>query len=204
MFTEQQLAAAVRCPIARATRWHPHLRSAMQRFGISTRARTAAFLAQLGHESGGLSRIEENLNYSGGRLLQVFERHFTVQQAQAYAHKPERIGSRVYASRMGNGDERSGDGYRYRGRGPIQITGADNYRWIGDLLGLPLLDQPDLLLELEHGAASAAAYWRGRGLNALADAGDILGMTKKINGGRHGLADRTDRWNGAKAALGVD
>lgn len=203
MFTEQQLAAAARCPIARATRWHPHLSRAMQRFGISTRARAAAFIAQLGHESGGLLRVEENLNYSADRLLQVFERHFTVDQARAYARQPARIANRAYANRMGNGDERSGDGYRYRGRGPIQITGADNYRWMGELLGLPLLERPDMLLEPEHGAASAAAYWRGRGLNALADAGDIVGMTKKINGGRTGLADRTDRWNGAKAALGV-
>lgn len=203
MFTEQQLAAAVRCPIARATRWHPHLRSAMQRFGISTHARAAAFLAQLGHESGGLFRVEENLNYSASGLLTEFERHFTVQQAQDYAHEPDRIGGRVYAGSMGNGDEATGDGYRYRGRGPIPIKGADNYRWIGELLGLPLLDHPDLLIELEHGAASAAAYWRGRGLNALADAGDILGMTRQINRGRRGLADRTARWNGAKAALGV-
>lgn len=175
----------------------------MQRFGITTAARAAAFIAQLGHESAGLSRIEENLNYNAGRLLEVFPSHFTPGTAADYARQPERIANRVYANRMGNGNESSGDGWRFRGRGLIQITGRDNYVWIGSMLDLPLAEQPQLLLDLDLAAASAAAYWRGRGLNALADAGDIVGITRRINGGRHGLADRTDRWHGARAALGV-
>ena len=210
MFTETQLAAAVQCPTARAVRWLPHLQKAMQRFGITTARRAAAFLAQLGHESAGLSRIEENLNYSAGRLLEIFPKHINAGEAASFARQPERLANRVYANRMGNGKESSGDGWKFRGRGPIQVTGRENYRWIGTMLGVSLEDQPGLLLDLEFGAASAAAFWRGKGLNAVADAGDILSMSCKVNFCTVklprvpvGLADRIERTKRANAALGV-
>lgn len=210
MFTDQQLAQAVSCPIGRAARWAPHLKAAMQRFGITTARRAAHFLAQIGHESAGLSRVEENLSYSAARLLEVFPTHFNRVTAVEYARQPERIANRVYARRMGNGDERSGDGWRYRGRCPIQLTGRDNYRRMGELLGLPLLDMPQLAIETDTGALIAAAWWRENGLNALADADDVLAVSRRINCGTvrttrvpNGLADRIERTKRAKAALGV-
>lgn len=210
VLTDAQLAAAVQCPIARASRWRPHLQRSMTRFGIVTKLRAACFLGQLGHESIGLARIEENLNYSAARLLEVFDTYFTRESAQAYARQPERIANHVYAERMGNGDEASGDGWRYRGRSPIHLTGRKNYAWIGELISLPLLEQPSLALELSVSADIAAAYWRGSGLNTLADDNDILGLSRKVNLGTvnttrtpNGLADRIERTKRAKAALGV-
>lgn len=210
MITEAQLASAVQCPLSRASLWLLPLQLAMARHGITTKLRAAFFLGQLGHESLSLSRTEENLNYSAQRLLEVFERYFTKANVGTYARQPQKIANRVYANRMGNGDELSGDGWRYRGRCPIQLTGLDNYRWLGGLTGLPLVDQPDTALELQAGADIAAAYWQGTGLNALADANDVLGVSRKINFGTvqttktpHGLADRIERTKRAKAALGV-
>lgn len=202
MFTDAQLAAAVQCPTARAARWLPHLVRAMSRFDINTRHRAACFLGQLGHESLGLSRIEENLNYSVGRLTEVFPSHFTVDQAREYARNPEAIANRVYGGRMGNGAERSGDGWRYRGRSPIQLTGKTNYALIGGIISQPLVEQPGLALELGVGADIAAAFWHNKGLNTLADSCDIAGITRRINGGRIGLADRVARTQRALAALG--
>lgn len=182
----------------------------MTRFGITTKLRAACFLGQLGHESSSLARIEENLDYSAARLLEVFAGYFTRATAAAYAHQPERIASRVYANRMGNGDEASGDGWRYRGRSPIQLTGRDNYAWLSELTGLPLLTQPDLALAPQAGTDIAAAYWRSMGLNTLADANDVLGVSRKINLGTaktrrlpNGLTDRIARTKRAKATLGV-
>lgn len=210
MFTETQLAAAVQCPPARAVRWLSPLLRAMHRQGITTPRRAAHFLAQLGHESAGLSRLEENLNYSASRLLEVFEDHFSPTTAAQYAGQPERIGNRVYASSNGNGNESSGDGYRFRGRSPVHLTGRANYRWIGDLLSLPLEAQPDLATGVEVGADIAAAYWRGRGLNALADENDTLGVSRKLNLGRtdtrrlpNGWVDRAARTKRALAAFGL-
>lgn len=203
LFNEDQLAAAAQCRPARAARWYPHLITACVRFNISTRKRAAAFIAQIAHESAGLRRIEENLSYSAGRLLEVFPSYFTPDTARDCARQPEQIANTVYANRLGNGPARTGDGYRYRGRGLIQITGRNNYRWIGGLLGIPLEDQPALLIQLDYAAASAAAYWHGRGLNALADDSDIVGITRRINGGRNGLDDRIRRWRVAKDVLGV-
>ena len=116
---------------------------------------------------------------------------------------PERLASRVYASRMGNGDESSGDGYRYRGRGLIQLTGRDNYRLAASALHLPLLDQPELLTKPEHAARSAAWFWFSHGCNALADAGNFMAITKKINGGTNGYTDRCRYWARAKQALNI-
>lgn len=209
MLTDQQLAAAIGCPEARAARWSAPLQRAMTRCGITTLRRAVHFLAQIGHESAGLSRTEENLNYSAQRLLETWPRRFTPQQAAAYARQPQRIANRVYGGRMGNGPEASGDGWRYRGRSPIQLTGRNNYRAMAELTGLPLVDMPALAVEVEEGAQIAAAWWRANGLNTLADTGDILAVSRRVNLGTvettrtpNGLQDRIDRTRRAAAALG--
>lgn len=210
LFTETQLAAAVQCPRARAVRWHEPLMAAMHRRAITTPRRVAHFLAQVGHESAGLLRLEENLNYSASRLLEVFEDHFSPSSAALYAGQPERIGNRAYANRNGNGDEASGDGYRYRGRSPVHLTGRDNYRWIGELIGVPLEAEPDRAASVEVGADIAAAYWAGRGLNLLADGNDALAVSRKLNFGRtnttripNGWPDRAARTKAALRAFGI-
>lgn len=210
MFAESELAQALRCPPARAALWHPHLTRAMTRWGITTRLRASLFLAQIGHESLGLSKLEENLNYSAQRLLEVFPRHFNATTAAQYARRPAAIASRVYAGRLGNGDEASGDGWRFRGRSPVQLTHLGNYAWMQELTDLPLLENPDLALDIANGAELAAAWWQGSGLNTLADANDVLGISRKINLGSakskktpRGLQDRIARTGYAKAALGV-
>ena len=210
MFTDPQLAAAVGCPVARAARWTAPLYRAMTRCGITTRRRAVHFLAQIGHESAGLSRTEENLNYSAQRLREIWPSRFTAELAADYARKPERIANRVYAKRMGNGPESSGDGWRYRGRSPIQLTGRDNYTRMAEQTGLPLVDMPALAIEVEEGALIAATWWQANGLNVLADAGDILAVSRRVNLGTtkttrtpHGLQDRIDRTRRAAAALGV-
>lgn len=210
MFTDQQLARAVGCPVARAARWTAPLYRAMTRCGINTRQRAVHFLAQIGHESAGLSRTEENLNYNAQRLREIWPSRFTAAEAAVYARKPENIANRVYANRMGNRNEASGDGWKYRGRSPIQLTGRDNYRHMGELTGLPLLDMPALAIEVEEGALIAASWWQANGLNQLADTGDILVVSRKVNLGTattkrtpNGLQDRIERTRRAADALGV-
>ncbi|HEK0905465.1 TPA: glycoside hydrolase family 19 protein [Pseudomonas putida] len=193
--TEQQLLQIL--PNARpvAGIFVPALNRAMLRWKIDSRLRLAAFLAQVGHESGQLRNLVENLNYSAEALVRTWPSRFTAQNAGAYARQPEKIANRVYGGRMGNGQETSGDGWRYRGRGLIQLTGRDNYRAAGQALGLPLLEQPELLEQSEHASASAAWWWSQRGLNELADAGRIQDIGSIINTGQpgrvpHGAAER--------------
>ena len=211
MLTADQLQQAMRCPSVRAQRWHPALSAAMRKFGVSTPRRVAHFVAQLGHESLSLSRTEENLSYSSlPRLLEVFGHRLPPGTASQYLRQPEKLGNQVYAGRNGNGSVASGDGYRFRGRGPIQVTGRDNYRRAGILIGHPLEEQPALLIDVDVGAMAAAAYWQDNGLNALADVGDVLAVSRKINLGSaaskrtpEGLQDRIDRTRRALAILGV-
>ncbi len=210
MVTDAQLAAILACPPARAAAWGAALREAMRRYGINTPRRVAHFLAQIGHESAGLYRVSENLNYSGKRLLEIFPRHFSAESAAAYANRPEAIANRVYANRMGNGPEASGDGWRYRGRSPIQLTGRDNYAQMQHLTGLPLTAQPELAERIEAGAEIAAAWWRENGLNTLADRDDVLAVSRRINLGTartqrlpHGHADRAARTRRAHQILGA-
>lgn len=187
------------CP--RAGDWAAALCLAASEWEINTPRREAHFVAQVGHESAGLTRFEENLRYSAPRLLQVFPRHFPHADAAAiYASRPERIANRVYADRMGNGPEESGDGWRYRGRGPIQITGRDNYRLCGEALNMDLLARPDALLEPGPGSASAAWYFATRCLEA-ADRDDVSAVTRCVNGGTHGLAERAALTKRAFACL---
>jgi len=184
--TEQQLLQIL--PKARpvAGVFLPAINRAALRWKIDSRVRMAAFLAQIGHESGQLRSLVENLNYSAEALARTWPSRFTPQTASTYARQPEKIANKVYGGRMGNGPEASGDGARYRGRGLIQLTGRDNYRAAGLALGLPLEHQPELLEQAEHAAQSAAWWWSKHGLNELADAGRTQDIGSVINTGQPG------------------
>jgi putative chitinase len=190
VLSADELAEALGIPAPRAQEWADALNSAMDRFDIATPERQAGFLSQVGHESCLLTALSENLNYSATALLRVFPRHFDQDSAQAYQRNPEKIANRAYANRMGNGDEASGDGYRFRGRGLIQITGRANYQACGTALGQPLIDTPEMLEKPECAALSAAWFWASNGLNAIADRKDVAAMTQRVNGGTLGLDDR--------------
>ena len=170
-------------------------------FDINTPERIAAFIAQVGHESGNLRYAKENLNYSAEGLVKTFPKYFKDIDTTQYARNPEAIAGRVYANRMGNGDEESGDGWKYRGRGLIQLTGHDNYLNCGKGLDVDLINEPEYLETPDGAARSAGWFWNSRNLNALADAGDIKTMTKKINGGFIGLEDRIKHYNHALEVL---
>lgn len=191
----------------------PALNRAMARFDIGSPVRQAAFLAQVGHESAHLTKLSESLYYKDAvRVAKLFKYGFDlnrngqvdpaeVADAEGYLRNSEKLANRVYAGRMGNGPEASGDGYRYRARGLIGITGRDMYRLCGQALGLPLVEHPELLEQPEHAALSAAWYWWDRGLNELADAGLFDRITRVINGGNNGEADRRALWAVAKGVL---
>ena len=190
-------------PVARADELAALLLAAMERRSITTPARAAAYLGQLGHESGGFVRMEENLNYQWRALRRVFRRYYLTDiDAQMHHRKPVEIANRVYGGRLGNREP--GDGWRYRGRGFIQLTGRANYAEAGAALGLPLEDDPDRLLHNAEAAEVAAWWWQDRGCNALADAGDFEALTRRINGGLHGLEDRLTRWRKVRRAWGLD
>lgn len=179
------------------------LARAMGVFQINTPPRIAAFLAQIGHESGELRVLEENLNYRADRLLAVFPKYFSEKTAPAYARNPQSIASLVYANRMGNGSVASGDGWKYRGRGLIQITGHDNYAACGKAVGADLVADPDLLLQPHWAALSAAWFWATHGCNALADAGKFDAITQRINGGQTGAIQRRALWLKIKTVMVV-
>ena len=164
--------------------------------------RMAAFLAQVAHESGSFNFTKEGLNYSAQSLMKVWPKRFpTTAIANQYARKPEKIANKVYANRMGNGDEKSGDGYKFCGRGLIQLTGKDNYSRFAKSIG-KTLDETVAYLETPEGAvASAAWFWDANKLNIYADKGDFVGLTKRINGGTIGLADRKHHYDIALKAL---
>ena len=171
----------------------PALNRAMARYKIDSPVRVAAFLAQVGHESGQLRNLVENLNYSAEALVRTWPSRFTAVSAAACARQPEKIANIVYSGRMGNA--RPGDGWRYRGRGLIQLTGRANYAAAGAGLALPLEEKPELLEQPEHAAMSAAWWWSTHGLNELADAGRFQDIGSVINTGQpgrvpHGAAER--------------
>lgn len=208
LLTEAQLQACMpRCPSVPV--WVAVLNEAMNRFDINSGDRVAAFLAQVAHESGDCRRLEESLNYSAKRLVVVWPRRFkTLAAAEPYAGQPERLANLVYANRLGNGDIVSGDGWRFRGRGLVSLTGRGNYRAAGVALGLGFEERPDLLIAPLPAALAAAQFWSSRGLNELADNRidddddeDFVRISVIINGGRVGLADRRERWARAKVAL---
>lgn len=167
------------------------LANAMLQFGIDTPRRTAMFLAQILHESMMLRATVENLNYSEQTLVRVFGKYFDRNTAKYFARNPQKIANKVYANRMGNGPESSGEGWKFRGRGFIQLTGKSNYIACGTDLQKDLITNPDFLSTPEGAAESAAWYWNKHGLNASADRGDIVTNTRIINGGKTGLSERT-------------
>ncbi|SRR6266498_343668 len=180
------------------------LNAAMDEFGIDTPKRQAMFLAQCAHESGNFSRIVENLNYSTAERLRAIFSVFHTVNAQEYVHRPEKLANLVYAHKNGNGDVHSGDGWAYRGRGLIQVTGRANYTALCTALGKDIVDDPSYLETPEGAARSAVCWWTQHGLNACADEDDIKACTRKINGPRMvGLAERTELWEKALNALVV-
>lgn len=172
--------------------------SVMDKFSINTPSRLAHFLSQTGHESGGFKITKENLNYSAERLQVIFKKYFTAESAKEYARKPEKIANIVYANRMGNGNQASGDGFKFCGRGYIQLTGKDNYTAFDKSVEDDILATPDLVAT-KYPLLSAAWFWNKNGLNAIADTGvgeDVITkITKKVNGGTIGLTDRVAHFN---------
>ena len=159
-------------------------------YEINTPLRMAHFLAQTSHESGGFRAVEENLNYKAETLTKIFPKYFRDKDPDDYAKQPEKIANLVYGSRMGNGDPSTGDGYRYRGRGLIQLTGKDNYSRFAEALEFDLDEVVEYLATPEGAIESAAWFWAENGLNELADKDDVIAVTKRINGGTIGLAER--------------
>jgi len=166
-------------------------KSLFDKYELNTPLRIAHFMAQISHESG-LKPISENLNYSAKRLITIFPKYFNLSFVSNFANKPEKIANRVYANRMGNGNEASGEGWKYRGRGFIQITGKENYFRLANDTDIDCLKNPDLLLEEANAMISALWFWDLKGLNKLADENNIIGITKKINGGNIGLSHRKE------------
>jgi putative chitinase len=187
-----------------ADHWFEALCEILPDYEINTVPRVAAFLAQTAHESGGYRAIKENLNYKAASLRKVFPKYFpTDELANAYAQKPEMIANRVYGGRMGNGDEHSGEGYKYCGRGLIQLTGKDNYTRYAQSLEISVEEASEHLTTFEGCVQSAAWFWEANNLNQWADAGDILTLTKRINGGTIGLEDRIKHYEHALHVLGA-
>ena len=171
--------------------WYTALQQLLPQYEINTPDRIAAFLAQCAHESGGFVFIKENLNYRWQSLRKVFPKYFpTDALAQQYEKQPQKIANRVYANRMGNGPEESGDGWRFCGRGLIQVTGRDNYSWFAASLQISPEEASEYMETFEGAAQSACWFWESNNLNQWADKQDILTLTKRINGGTIGLEDR--------------
>jgi putative chitinase len=186
--------------------WHEALCEILPDYEIDTPQRVAAFLAQCAHESGGFKAIKENLNYRPATLLALFKKYFDQPTAEHYCalpNKQEAIANRIYANRMGNGDEASGDGYRYCGRGLIQLTGKDNYTRYAQSLEISVEEASEHLTTFEGCVQSACWFWEANNLNQWADKGDILMLTKRINGGTIGLEDRIKHYNHALHVLGA-
>jgi putative chitinase len=221
--TSHLVAAGVKQAVAE--KWIEAVRDACREFGIDTPQRIAGFLSQCAHESGGFTMLQENLNYRAATMATVWPTRFAEREpdpksagktrakkdakganipnkfALALERKPEAIANVVYANRMGNGPTESGEGWLYRGRGLKQLTGKDNHRACSKGLGVDLVENPDLLLEPAYAARSAAWFWATNNCSRFADAGDLEGLTKKINGGLIGFADRKSRYDKALSAI---
>jgi putative chitinase len=183
--------------------WHKALEQLLPEYEIDTSKRIAAFIAQCSHESGGFTALKENLNYRAVTLRKVFPKYFTESSAEQFAGKPEAIANRVYANRMGNGTEESGDGFRYCGRGLIQLTGKNNYQNFADSLEMNIEEVPEYLGTFEGATQSACWFWENNNLNQWADKGDIVTLTKRINGGTIGLEDRIKHYEHALHVMGA-
>ena len=184
--------------------WYHALEQALPDYDINTPRRVSAFFAQCAHESGNFRLLKENLNYKAESLMRVWPRYFPdMSTAQRYAHNQEMIANRAYSGRMGNGPEESGDGWRFCGRGLIQLTGRSNYQAFADSIQTDINDIPAYLATFEGAVQSACWFWENNNLNQFADTGDILTMTKRINGGTLGLEDRTKHYHHALQILGA-
>ena len=184
--------------------WFEAISEILPEYEITTPQRVAAFLAQCAHESGGFVFLKENLNYKAASLRRVFPKYFPDDAIAAqYAGKGEMIANRVYANRMGNGPEESGDGFRYCGRGLIQLTGKNNYTFFAGSLDIPVEEASEYLQTFEGAVQSACFFWEQNKLNQWADAGDILTLTKRINGGTIGLEDRVKHYEHALHIFGA-
>ena len=196
-FTAEMLAKCIK-KNKNPNEWYEGLCNQLPQFGIVTPARVAGFISQCQHESADFTALVENLNYSDKGLVGTFKKYFPdLATATPYARKPEKIANRVYANRMGNGNEASGDGFKFRGRGLVQLTGRANYTQCSmDLFGDDCLVQnPDLVCEPEYAVLSACWFWHKNRLNDICDKGDVVLLSKRINGGTLGLADRIHHWN---------
>ena len=182
--------------------WVPALNDTFAKFGIATQRQQAAFIGQCGHECANFKVLEENLNYRAETLMKLWKTRFpTMEIANQYARNPKKIANKVYSSRMGNRDEASGDGYRFRGRGCIQLTGHANYFHAGQALGADFVMEPDLVATPKFAALTAGWFWSTHDCNRLAENADWAGLTKKINGGTIGLQERIVHTNQALAVL---
>ena len=193
MITKDQFASIV--PQGTANDFYTPLVTTLERYDITTPERIAAFLSQILHESSDLRRLTENLNYSAGGLVKTFPKYFNGLNALEYARKPQMIANKVYANRMGNGDEQSGDGWKFRGRGAIQITGHDNYKHLSEDLKFDFVLHPDWLTLENYALLSAGWYWDMRKINVEADFRDNVAIRQKVNGGKIGLDDTVARYN---------
>lgn len=187
--------------------WHGALSQLLPDYEINTPQRIAAFIAQCAHESGNFRMLKENLNYRPATLRKIFGKYFTTDEiAIEYCSRPNRqeaIANRVYANRMGNGNEASGDGWRYAGKGLIQLTGKENYTWFAASLQIPVEEASEYLLTFEGASQSACWFWETNKLNQWADKNDILTLTRRINGGTIGLDDRIKHYEHALHVLKV-
>ena len=184
-----------------AEQWLDPLNSTFNRFDISTPIRQACFIGQVAHESGGFKFLVENLNYKKEALQKIWPKRFDAAKAEACQRNPRMIANVVYSGRMGNRDEASDDGWRFRGRGCIQLTGHANYFHAGQALGVDFVMEPDLVATPQYAMLTAGWFWDTHKLNQFADARDYKGMTKKINGGFIGLEDRIKHIEEALAIL---
>lgn len=202
-FTAAQIVAILPSN-KQASQWYDVFNAVLPTFHIDNINRVASFLSQCSHESREFTVMNENLNYSAAALLAVWPSHFDASIVDSYARHPEMIANRAYANRMGNGDEASGDGWKYHGRGPIQITGKANYAVCSKAVFADdrLVTSPQLLAtDMDSAIRSACWYWVSRNLNVPSDSGDVVTVTRKINGGEIGITDRIQKFNNAVSIL---
>lgn len=201
-FTQDQLAQMI-SGNQYVAEWYKALCDVLPKYEINTPQRVAAFVAQCAHESGNFKILRENLNYRAEGLMRVWPSRFpTLDIAQQYAMQPEKIANRAYADRMGNGSESSGDGWKYSGKGLIQLTGKDNYSRFAQSIDMPIEQLPEYLMTFEGAVQSACWFWNTNHLNQFADSNDILTMTKRINGGTNGLEERQKNYEHDLQVLG--
>jgi putative chitinase len=200
-FKKGQISKIAGCSQATEDKWFDAINAACDKFAINTKLRLAAFIAQILHESGRLSATTENLNYSAPGLQKTWPKRFDSTTASQCAKNPEKIANKVYSGRLGNGDESSGDGFKYRGRGLIQCTGKSNYDAFSQACGVDAVNNPDSVAEPANAALSAGWFWNSKGLNAYADSKDFLTITKRVNGGTNGQADRQALYDKALIVL---